>query len=119
MLTKIGFGMMLLAVVAAASPAARAGGLILNGGFETPQVNHSLSYFAGDPALSPWAIVTGSVDTVPTVPATGTGWPAFEGMQSLDLNGAGPERLSRPSSLLQGRFTDCSSNTQITRRAAR
>ena len=95
MLTKIGFGMMLLAVFAAASPAARAGGLILNGGFETPQVNHSLSYFAGDTSLSPWVIVSGSVDTVPTVPTTGTGWPAFEGTQSLDLNGAGPGTIEQ------------------------
>jgi len=80
--------MIFLAVVAAASPTARAGGLIVDGGFETPNVDHSTTYIPGDTSLSPWVITSGSVDIVPQSPASGTGWPAFEGTQSLDLNGS-------------------------------
>ena len=88
MCSKLELGMLLVALLIAEAPAARAGGLILNGGFETPNVTHSTTYIPGDTSLSPWTITSGSVDIVSSSPTSGTGWPAFEGTQSLDLNGS-------------------------------
>lgn len=85
---KAQLGMILLLIVAVVAPEARAGGLISNGGFEAPQVTQSTTYLPGDTALSPWTITSGSVDIVPSAPTSGTGWPAFEATQSLDLNGS-------------------------------
>lgn len=66
----------------AAGPPTRAANLISNGGFETPVITSSWEDFVqGSDALAPWVITAGSVDVV------GTFWPAYEGAQSLDLNG--------------------------------
>ena len=57
---------------------------ILNGGFESPiaPANGFTRLDAGSGALAPWTITSGSVDVV-----SNGFWPAFEGSQSLDLNG--------------------------------
>ena len=59
---------------------------LFNGGFETPSVSGSASgastFSAGDPSLSPWEIVSGSIDVVDS-----RIWPAFQGAQSIDLDG--------------------------------
>ena len=59
--------------------------LIVNGGFETPKVvaNGIVEYGALNTALNPWVIVAGSVDLV-----SNGFWAAYEGNQSLDLNGS-------------------------------
>ena len=57
--------------------------LILNSGFEQPTTSTDLFIPAGDLSLVAWTVVSGSVDVVPN---TGR-WSAFEGTQSLDLDG--------------------------------
>lgn len=63
-------------------------GLIGNSGFETPLAppNSFVTLFAVDStSMAPWVVQAGSVDVV------NTGfYPAFEGQQSLDLNGFSP-----------------------------
>ncbi len=58
--------------------------LIVNGGFETPVLpaNDAEAFFPGDNALDPWQITAGSIDVV-----SNPFWPAFEGMQSIDMSG--------------------------------
>src|SRR5262249_20311045 len=59
-------------------------GLITNGGFEQPGGQTADLFLpAGNSSLTGWTIVSGSVDIVPS---TGS-WPAYEGSQSLDLDG--------------------------------
>jgi choice-of-anchor C domain-containing protein len=66
--------------------------LITNGGFETPVAPSGSSDLvsAGSSALFGWAITTGDVNVVDN----GL-WQAFEGTQSLDLNGTQPGTISQ------------------------
>jgi choice-of-anchor C domain-containing protein len=66
--------------------------LIGNGGFEQPTAPPGgfVTLFAGNPAMAPWVIVAGSVDVVHTAY-----WPAFEGNQSLDLDGNTPGTIQQ------------------------
>ncbi len=57
--------------------------LLLDGGFETPQINprkQARTFFFGETALASWRIIAGSVDVQ-------TYWPAAQGTHTLDLNG--------------------------------
>jgi choice-of-anchor C domain-containing protein len=60
-----------------------AANLIVNGGFEEPATGSFTTIPAGDPSLTGWTVVDGSVDVVNTA-----FYPAFEGDQSLDLDGS-------------------------------
>jgi choice-of-anchor C domain-containing protein len=66
--------------------------LIVNGGFETPvaPVNSFTTLGAGSSAMAPWSIVSGSVDVIGA-----NYWPAFQGVQSLDLNGNSAGTISQ------------------------
>jgi choice-of-anchor C domain-containing protein len=66
---------------------ARAGSLIINGGFEMPVVpkDKFTTLQAGSTALTGWTILFGSVDVV-----NKGYWPSFDGDQSLDLDGNAP-----------------------------
>lgn len=78
--------MILTAVVAClgSTHQGRADNLILNGGFETPALGGGwVDYPAVSTALAPWIITAGAVDLTHA-----NYWPAYEGDQSLDLNGA-------------------------------
>ena len=75
-----------------AAPSSNAG-LIVNGGFEIPPAppNSFVDLSAGNTSMAPWVIQRGGVDVV------NTGfWPAYEGQQSLDLNGS-----SSPGTIVQ------------------
>lgn len=69
--------------------------LLVNGGFEQPEINFDFVIFAGDPSLVGWTIVSdpsalggGSIEIVPdTIRASQGSWHAFAGFQSLDLDG--------------------------------
>ena len=73
-----------VALVAFLAAAPARAGLITNGGFEQPGGQTADLFLpAGSTSLTGWTIVSGSVDVVPS---TGS-WPAYEGNQSLDLDG--------------------------------
>jgi hypothetical protein len=69
--------------------------LVLNGGFEKPQVDGGIREFGTAERIGAWAVGTGSVDVVGKSIVQ-----AAKGKQSLDLNGSGPgaitQRLSLP-----------------------
>jgi hypothetical protein len=72
-----------IAALAVVSTHAARADLIVNGGFENPQIppnNGLVEYLAGNPNLVGWTITSGSVETV-------NSWMPFEGNQSLDLDG--------------------------------
>ena len=57
--------------------------LLLDGGFETPQINprkQARTFFFGETALASWRIIAGTVDVQ-------TYWPAAQGTRTLDLDG--------------------------------
>src|SRR5258706_10464977 len=56
---------------------------ITNGSFEdgTPSANPFDTVLAGDPAIAPWTVDSGSIDWI------GSYWPASDGLRSIDLNG--------------------------------
>ena len=65
---------------------------IINGGFEQPGgLTSDVDYLAGDTSIVGWTIVSGSVDIVPS---TGS-WPAYQGNQSLDLDGHSAGTISQ------------------------
>jgi choice-of-anchor C domain-containing protein len=91
MCMRIGFGMIFLAVVAAVSPAARAGNLIVNGGFESPVITPPFqTLFAPDNTMPGWTVYSGSVDLTNT-----SNLPSYEGVQDLDLDGHSPGAISQ------------------------
>jgi choice-of-anchor C domain-containing protein len=75
-----------------AAPSSNAG-LIVNGGFENsipraPSDSFVTLFAVNSTSMAPWVIQSGSVDVV------NTGfWPAYEGQQSLDLNGLSPATI--------------------------
>jgi choice-of-anchor C domain-containing protein len=82
-----------IAMVALTTPDCKAGNLIINGGFEDPVIPDAALYgeYGTDPSTATgyygptipgWTIVSGNVDVV-----TAGLWAAYEGNQSLDLNG--------------------------------
>jgi choice-of-anchor C domain-containing protein len=66
--------------------------LIVNGGFEQPLTPPGgfVTLFAGSSAMAPWVIVANSVDVV-----NNGYWPAFEGLNSLDLDGNNPGTIQQ------------------------
>jgi len=69
--------------------------LIINGSFETPDTPTYMQINAGQNTIAPWVVGLHSVEVGDAV---GNGFlvgPAFEGAQSLDLNGAGRGRLTQ------------------------
>ena len=69
--------------------------LIINGGFETPDTPTYIRIGAGQNTIAPWVVGLNSVEVGDAV---GNGFlvgPAFEGAQSLDLNGTGRGRLTQ------------------------
>jgi choice-of-anchor C domain-containing protein len=69
-----------------AASVAQGASLLVNGGFEDPNLGNAsfVTYGAGDPSLTGWTITTGSIDHI------GSYWQAAEGNQSLDMNGTNP-----------------------------
>jgi choice-of-anchor C domain-containing protein len=71
-------------LVCAAGSSVRADSIVVNGSFETPVLGVGFTtYGAGNSALTPWVIASGSIDHIDTL------WQAAEGSQSLDMNGNG------------------------------
>jgi choice-of-anchor C domain-containing protein len=66
--------------------------LMLNGGFETPALTQgqSKTLSASDPSMAPWVIAAGSVDVVQN-----GYWPAYQGNNSIDLNGVSPATIQQ------------------------
>ena len=54
--------------------------VVVNGGFERPDVGRDANFYAGD-TFGHWTVITGSVDLV------GFYWHAAQGMQSVDMDG--------------------------------
>lgn len=72
-----------VAALLAAAPSTNAANLIVNGGFEEPVGG---GYFTpGSSALTGWSVGGGIGDSVEIV--GGVIWPAYDGLQSLDLEG--------------------------------
>ncbi len=70
----------------ASNPGVPAENLVQNGSFESPTVTRTGVFdtiFAGDPKLTGWTISRGSIDLIQE-----PYWPAFEGQQSIDLDGS-------------------------------
>jgi choice-of-anchor C domain-containing protein len=66
---------------------------IVNGGFEQPGgLTSDVDFMAGNTSIVGWTIVAGSVDIVPT---NGGHWPAYQGQQSLDLDGESAGTISQ------------------------
>lgn len=82
-------------MVAGATPAAAAAGLV-NGGFEQPAIEPSVfqTFHAGE-SVGGWQVTQGSVDVVHT-----RLYAAAEGVQSLDLNGEEPGTVQQNLSTL-------------------
>jgi hypothetical protein len=72
--------------------------LLTNPSFEQPVVNNPdfNYYYAGNPAITGWTIVGGSVDLL------STNWAAHEGNQSIDLSGVTPGGLYQDVSTTPG-----------------
>ena len=85
--------MTLLAICSIAISSARAQ-LITNGGFETPDALTYLTVFAGQTTIAPWMVGLASVDVVDIDNGFTVG-DAFEGLQYLDLDGAGAGQLTQ------------------------
>ncbi len=83
----------LLAISSIAISSARAQ-LITNGGFETPDALTYLTVFAGQTTIAPWMVGLASVDVVDIDNGFTVG-DAFEGLQYLDLDGAGAGQLTQ------------------------
>ncbi len=69
--------------------------IIINGGFESPDTPTYIRIGAGQNTIAPWVV---GLDSVEVGDAVGNGFlvgPAFEGAQSLDLNGTGRGRLTQ------------------------
>jgi hypothetical protein len=85
--------MTLLAISSIAISSASAQ-LIINGGFETPDVLTYLTVSAGQTTIAPWVVGLASVDVVDVDNGFNIG-DAFEGRQYLDLDGAGAGQLTQ------------------------
>jgi choice-of-anchor C domain-containing protein len=75
-------------------------GLLPDGGFETPKIHprkKARTLFAGNPALAPWRITSGSVNVQ-------TYWPAAEGTHTLDLNGVSAGTIEQSFATIPGQF---------------
>ena len=83
----------LLAVSSIAISSARAQ-MIINGGFETPDALTYLTVFAGETTIAPWVVGGASIDVVDIDNGFTVG-DAFEGLQYLDLDGAGAGQLTQ------------------------
>ena len=64
--------------------------LIINGGFEDPGTGYYSTIGAGEPSLTGWSVLSGSVDVV-----SADLYPSFEGSQSLDLDGSSPGTIEQ------------------------
>lgn len=99
------------AVGVMAASSALAAPLLTNGGFEdigaaSPQGWGGYTYGAGyTPVLPGWSIDSGTVD----ITQTGTVWgPAFEGTNSLDINGWNPGQISQSFATTPGKHYEVS-----------
>ena len=75
---------------------------IINGGFEVPDTPTFIRIGAGQQTIAPWVV---GLDSVEVGDAVGNGFlvgPAFEGAQSLDLNGTGRGRLTQAFATIPG-----------------
>jgi hypothetical protein len=69
--------------------------LIINGGFQTPDTPTVMAIYAGQNTIAPWVVGLDSVEVGDAVDNGFLVGPAFEGAQSLDLNGTGRGRLTQ------------------------
>lgn len=73
------------------------GNLLINGGFEQPEVPYrsDLTYYSGQSFIG-WSVLSGSIDL--------NEWyfDAYEGDQTLDLNGDGPGKIAQQISTTPG-----------------
>ena len=73
--------------------------LIVNGGFETPVLaaGQSKTLSTGDSSMAPWVITAGSIDVVQS-----GYWPAYEGSNSIDLNGVSAGTIRQTFATIPG-----------------
>jgi len=82
----------LIVFLTVSSPKTANADFLINGGFEQPGgLTSDIDFLAGDTSIVGWRIVSGSVDIVPS---TGS-WPAYQGNQSLDLDGHSAGTISQ------------------------
>jgi choice-of-anchor C domain-containing protein len=75
-------------------------GLLLDGGFEAPKIKpakKARTLSAGNPALAPWHVSSGSVNVQ-------TYWPEPEGTRTLDLNGVSAGTIEQSFATIPGQL---------------
>ena len=108
-MTKIGIMAAAIAASALTASSALANNLLVNGGFEdigSANLQGWGGYTYGEtytPVLPGWTIDSGTVD----ITQTGSTWgPAYEGTNSLDLNGWDPGEISQTFKTIVGKTYD-------------
>ena len=96
--SRLAFALVGSAVVASMAASTANAQAFVNGSFETPVVGTGITTLGvGSNAMTGWVIEAGSVDVVGS-----SLWPAFDGLNSVDLDGTAAGTISQTFSTLVG-----------------